>query len=143
MLKLLPKHMKQISKCHAFQVYVVIKNVHTLDDGWCLCICARACVCVCVWVVSLAALRVRFPVSSGGLYVSMSDTTEAEPLGRKWYAFLTAGRNWYVPNKSFLQQVDQNFVVMHCHCSNDITCKYFVYFYYTLLYQMRKFRSFV
>lgn len=43
--------------------------------------------------MSLAALRVRFPVSSGGLYVSMSDKTEAEPLGRNWYAFLTAGRN--------------------------------------------------
>jgi len=71
------------------------------------------------------------------------NTHYAHTLGRNRYAYLTAGRNWYVISKSSLQQVDQNFEVMHCHCSNDITCKYFVYFYLTLLYQMRKFRSFV
>jgi hypothetical protein len=71
------------------------------------------------------------------------NTHYAHTLGRNRYAYLTAGRNWYVISKSSLQQVDQNFEVMHCHCSNDIICKYFVYFYLTLLYQMRKFRSFV
>ena len=71
------------------------------------------------------------------------NTHDARTLGRNRYAFLTAGRNLYDPSKSSLQQVDQNFEVMHCHCSNDVTCKYFVYFYFTLLYQMHKFRSFV
>jgi hypothetical protein len=83
---------------------------------------------VCVCVMSLAALRVRFPVSSGGLVMSLYDTHAAETLGcnwyialsggfttrdatdtlpylgggadnsgRNWYAFLTAGRNSYVP----------------------------------------------
>ena len=71
------------------------------------------------------------------------NTRDAHTLGCNRYASLTAGRNWYVPSKSFLQQVDQNFEVMHCHCSNDITCKYFVYFYLTFLYQMHNFRRFV
>jgi hypothetical protein len=45
-LKLLPKHMKQITKCHAFQVNVVVENVETLHVGWCVHTCVRACVCV-------------------------------------------------------------------------------------------------
>jgi hypothetical protein len=63
--------MQQIRKRHEFQV----KNVETLDFGWCV------CVCVCV-VVSLAALPVRYPVCSGGLVVSVYDTHEADTLGR-------------------------------------------------------------
>jgi hypothetical protein len=62
---------------------------------WAVPVCV--CVCVCVCVVSLAALRVRFPVCSGGLFVSLYDTHKADTLGRNWYAFLTAGRNSYVP----------------------------------------------
>ena len=55
------------------------------------------CVCVCVCVSGVPrGLQVRFPVSSGGLYVSMSDTTEADPLGHNWYAFLTAELNLYI-----------------------------------------------
>jgi hypothetical protein len=50
-LKLLPKHMKQITKCHALQVHVVVEDAENLDVGWCLCVC----VCVCVCVVPLAA----------------------------------------------------------------------------------------
>jgi hypothetical protein len=61
--------MKQITKCHALQVHVVFGN---LDVGWCVCVC----------VVSLAALRVRFPVCSGGSVVSLYDTHEAETSGR-------------------------------------------------------------
>ena len=59
--------MVQITKCHAFQACVVVRNVETLDDGWCLCVCvgsvrARVCgVCVvcmylsgmCVWYLSV------------------------------------------------------------------------------------------
>ena len=37
-LKLLPNHMKQITKCHALQVYVVVENSENLD-GWYLCVC--------------------------------------------------------------------------------------------------------
>jgi hypothetical protein len=37
---------------------------------------------VCVCVMSLAALRVRFPVCSGGLGGSLYDTLEADTLGR-------------------------------------------------------------
>jgi hypothetical protein len=45
------KEMKQFTKSHAFQVYVVVGNVETLDDGWCAYagVRARARVCVCVW----------------------------------------------------------------------------------------------
>ena len=32
-LKLLPKHLKQTTKFHAVQVYVVIENVENLDVG--------------------------------------------------------------------------------------------------------------
>ena len=64
------------------------------------------CVCVCVWcgVVSLAALRFRYPVNAGLVVVSVFDTHEAENLGRNWYNFLTAGLNSYVPSgDKFLQ----------------------------------------
>jgi hypothetical protein len=37
---------------------------------------------VCVCVMSLAALRVRFPFCSEGLVVSLYDTHEADILGR-------------------------------------------------------------
>ena len=70
----MPKYVEQITKCHAFWVYVVVENVETLDVGWCL--------FICVCVVSLGALRVRFPVCSRGLVVSLYDTHEAEPVGR-------------------------------------------------------------
>jgi hypothetical protein len=62
-----------------------------------------------VCVVSLDVLRVRYPVSVGGtnvgrLVVSVRDTHEAETLGRKWYTFLTAELNSYVPGgDSFLR----------------------------------------
>jgi hypothetical protein len=46
------------------------RNIESLDVGWCVC------------VVSLAALRVRFQICSGGLVVSLHDTHEAETLGR-------------------------------------------------------------
>jgi hypothetical protein len=32
------KHMKQITKWHALQLYVVVENVENLDDGWCVCV---------------------------------------------------------------------------------------------------------
>ena len=38
-LQLLPKHMKQFTKCHALQVYVVVENVENLGVGWCVCVC--------------------------------------------------------------------------------------------------------
>ena len=44
--------MKQITKCHALQVYVVVENVENLEVGWRLCVCCRS-------------LRVRFPVCLG------------------------------------------------------------------------------
>jgi hypothetical protein len=68
--------MKQITKCHALQVYVAVEN---LDVMWCVCV--SVCVCV-VCVMSLAALRVRFPICSGGLVVSLYDTHEADTLER-------------------------------------------------------------
>ena len=43
-LKFWPKHMKQITKCHALQVYVVVGNVENLVFGW------RLCICMCAWV---------------------------------------------------------------------------------------------
>ena len=157
--------MQQIAKCHEFQGNMVVENVETLDVGWCVCVC----VCFPRWAVgslpglfwsfglvyvwhtwsrSLAKQLIHFlnRAVEHEAWTHMMHTWcthDAHTLGSNRYAFLTAGRNWYVPNKSSLQQVDQNFVVMHCHCSNDITYKYFVYFYFTLLYQMRKFRSFV
>jgi len=48
-------------------------------------------------VVSLAALRVCYPVSAGLMVVSVYNTHEAETLGRNWYTFLTAGLNSFVP----------------------------------------------
>ena len=65
-LKLLPKQTKQVTKCHAFQVYVVVENMESLDVGWCLCICVcgvrvcvcGACVCVCVCVCARVCTRV-------------------------------------------------------------------------------------
>jgi len=50
-----------------------------------------------VCVVSLAALWVRFSVSSGGLFLSQYDTHEADTLEHTWYDFSTAGQNSYVP----------------------------------------------
>jgi hypothetical protein len=74
-LQLWPKHMKQFTKCQALQVYVVVENVENVENlgvGW----------CVCVYVMSLAALRIRFPVCSEGLVMPLYDTHEAETLGR-------------------------------------------------------------
>jgi hypothetical protein len=53
-LKLLPKHTKQITKCHAFHEYVVVENVENLDVGCFVCDVP--------------------PVSSRGLVVSLYDT---------------------------------------------------------------------
>jgi hypothetical protein len=39
-LKLLPKHMKETTKCHAYQGQVVVESVETLDVGWRRCIFA-------------------------------------------------------------------------------------------------------
>jgi hypothetical protein len=44
----------------------------------CVIVCVCVCMCVYVCMVSLAALRVRFPVWSGGLVVSLYDTHEAD-----------------------------------------------------------------
>jgi hypothetical protein len=87
--------MKQITKLHALQVYVVVKKVENLRH-WVVfvCVCVRACACV----VSLAVLRFRFSVCSGGLVVSLYDTHEAHTLGRSWYAILTVGRDSYIPS---------------------------------------------
>ena len=55
-------------------------------------------------VVSLAALRVRYPVNAGLVVVSVYDTHKADNLGRNWYNFLIAGLNSYVPSgDKFLQ----------------------------------------
>ena len=72
-IKDITKTMSHITKCRAFQVHVDVENIENLDVGWCL----YLCVCVCVYVVSLAALRVRFPVWSGGLIVSLYGRNEA------------------------------------------------------------------
>ena len=106
--------MKQITKCHGFQVHVVVGNVEISEIGWCLCIC------VCVCVMSLAALQVRFPVCSGGLVVSLYDTHEAEPLGRNWHALLTAGRNSYVPSLSPLPNLIER--VTFCRFFDLLRC---------------------
>jgi len=55
---------------------VDVENIQNVYGGWspCLCVCGYVYVCV----VSLAALRVRFPVWSGGLVVSLYDTNEEE-----------------------------------------------------------------
>jgi hypothetical protein len=31
--------MCNITKFHEFQVNIVVENVETLDDGWCMCMC--------------------------------------------------------------------------------------------------------
>ena len=49
-IKVLPKHTKQITKCHALHVYVVVENVENLEDAWCMCVCVCVCVCMCVCV---------------------------------------------------------------------------------------------
>lgn len=36
-LKLLSKHKKRITKCHAIQVYVVVEKIENFSAGWCLC----------------------------------------------------------------------------------------------------------
>ena len=66
---------------------MVVENVETLDVGWCVCARAR----VCVW--SIAKLRVRFPVCSGGLVLSVYCTHETEPLGSNRYISLTVRLN--------------------------------------------------
>jgi hypothetical protein len=74
-LKLLPKHTKEITKCQALHVYVVVENVKNAG---------RVCVCV----MSLAALPVRCPVSSRGLIESLWDTHEADTTWqRRWQLF--------------------------------------------------------
>ena len=40
-LQLLLKHMKQITKCHVFQIYAVVEKVENLEVGW------RVCVYLC------------------------------------------------------------------------------------------------
>jgi len=77
-LKLLSKRMQQIRKCHSFHVHVVVEFVKTLEAAWCLHIYVCVCVCVFVWCpLSLCGF-----VSRSGLFVSLYDTHEAEPLGR-------------------------------------------------------------
>ena len=51
-LKLLSKRMQQIRKCHAFQVYVVVENVKTLNAGWFLRIyvCVRGPLLLCGFI---------------------------------------------------------------------------------------------
>ena len=61
-LKFLPKHTKQITKCHAFQVHVVDENAETLHVGWCVCVGG-----------------VHFPSVRGGLFVSFYTKHKAEP----------------------------------------------------------------
>lgn len=78
-LKLLPKRMKEITKCHALQVYLVVEN---LGAGWCL--------SGAVWCPSLQC-GVLIPVCSGGLVVSLYYTHEAKTLGRNWYISFTVG----------------------------------------------------
>ena len=56
-----------VCECECVCVYVCV-----------VCVWVCVCVCVCVCVVSLAALRVRFMVWSGGLFVSPYDTHEAD-----------------------------------------------------------------
>jgi len=70
--------MKHITKYRTFQVCVVVENVENLDVGCCFYLCVCLCVCVCVCVASLAAMRVRFTVWSGGFIASLYDTHEAE-----------------------------------------------------------------
>ena len=41
-LQLLPKHMKQITKFHVFQIYAVVEKVENLDVGWRVCVCVSA-----------------------------------------------------------------------------------------------------
>ena len=68
-------------KCRKLRLWVVSLYL-------CVCVCVRVCVCVCACVcgmVSITALRVRFPVCSGGLVMSQYETHETEPLGRNWY----------------------------------------------------------
>ena len=64
-------------------------------------------------------------------------------LGTQPIRFLDRGTQLVRPQEIISTAGRPEFEVMHCHCSNDITCKYFVYCYLTLLYQMRKFRIFV
>ena len=85
------------------------RKLENLGGGWCfyirkcvcvcVCVCVYECVCVCVCVMSLGALRFHFPVWVMFLY----NTHEADTLGRNWYAFLTAGRNSYVPLWNYRQ----------------------------------------
>jgi len=81
--------MKEITKCHALQVYVFVKKMENVRHwvGFFVHVC----------VMSLAALRIRFLVCFRGLVVSLWDTNEADILGRSWYVFLTAGRKSCVP----------------------------------------------
>ena len=67
-------HLK-IMKYRAFQVHVVVENVAKLDVVWCL----YLCVCV-IFVVSFAALPVRFTVCTGSVVVSLYDAHETGTL---------------------------------------------------------------
>jgi len=64
-----------ITKYHAFQVDLVVENVEKLEGGLSL----HLCVCV-IFVVSLAALPVRFAVCTVSVVVSLYDTHKAETL---------------------------------------------------------------
>ena len=46
------QNISNITKCHAAQVHVVVKNVENVEAG-CVCVVCGACVvkCVCVWCV--------------------------------------------------------------------------------------------
>ena len=77
-IKVTTKNWKRFSKCHVFQVYLVVEKIVTLDVGLCLCVC----VCVCVCVVSHAALQGRFAVLPGNMIVSVYDKHQADPAER-------------------------------------------------------------
>lgn len=62
-----------ITRYRAFQAHVFVENVEKLDVGWCL----YLYVCV-IFVVSLAALPVRFAVCTGSAVVSLYNTHKVE-----------------------------------------------------------------
>ena len=83
--------MKQITKCHAFEVNVGVENVETLHTH------ARARVCACVRTCARArALRVRFTVCSGGLVVSIISRVRLSKSGTPVLTErLIPEGNWY------------------------------------------------
>jgi len=92
-LKLLPKHMKQITKCHAFQVNVVVEKLH----GVCVCayVSLCVCVCVCVWCPRCAVgsfhglfgrfRRVSFCIPCETVEVRYAGVDRAAGSWGKWY----------------------------------------------------------